>query len=95
MRCILLVTIVFISSCGNRNEATVNRPESIKKEMQKINAFYYKKIDSLDAVKRTDTSAAKQHAIAVAVSALDNHRYTALLALQKEYDALELEVKKW
>ena len=95
MRCILLLTIILISSCENKKETIVNRQQAIKKEMEQVKAFYYKKSDSLESLKEADTNSVKQHEIAEEISSADGKRSGILIKLQKEYNSLEVELKKY
>ncbi len=82
MRFILLLTIIFLSSCKNKKETIVNRQQAIKKEtivnrqqvikkeMEQVKAFYYKKADSLESVKEAATNSAKLLEIAKELSQL-------------------------
>jgi len=95
MRLILLLTIILLSSCGNRKETIVNRQQAIKKEMEQVKALYYKKTDSLESIKEADTNSAKRLAIAEELVSSDGKKSVTLLKLQKEYDSLEIELKKY
>jgi hypothetical protein len=95
MRFILLVTIILLSSCENKKETIVNRQQAIKKEMEQVKAIYYKKSDSLENVKETDTNSAKRLEIAEELVSADGKRLATLIKLQKEYDSLEVELKKY
>ena len=94
MRFLLLLTIILITSCENNKETIANRQQSIKTDMEEVKAFYYKKIDSLESVKQADTNSAKSPEIAQEISSTDRKRSSELLKLQKEYDSLEVELKK-
>lgn len=72
----------------------LNKQKELKKEMEQVKLFYYKKLDSLDRVKSVDTSSAKQLEIANELVAADRKKMIALFKLQKQYDDLELELKK-
>ena len=95
MRLILLLTIIFLSSCENKKETIVNRQQAIKKEMEQVKKFYYKKTDSLESVKEVDTNSAKRVEIAEELVSVDGKRTGTLLKLQKEYDSLEAALKKY
>jgi len=95
MRFIFLLTIILLSSCENKRETIVNRQQNIKKEMEEVKAFYYKKIDSLESVKEVDINSTKRLEIAEELSSTDSKRSIELLKLQKEYDSLEVESKKY
>ncbi len=95
MRFILLLIIIFLSSCENKKETIVNRQQVIKKEMEQVKAFYYKKSDSLESVKEADTSSAKRLEIAEELVSADGKRSATLFKLQKEYDSFEVELKKY
>ena len=94
MRIILLLTIILISSCENKKESIVNRQQAIKKEMEQVKALYYKKTDSLESVKEADTNSAKHLEIAEELVSTDEKKSITLLKLQKEYDSLEVELRK-
>jgi hypothetical protein len=94
MRFILLLTIILISSCENKKETIANRQQAIKKEMEQVKAFYYKKADSLEIVKEADTNSAKRLEIAEELVLTDGEKNVTLIKLQKEYDSLEVELKK-
>ena len=72
----------------------LNKQKELKKEMEQVKLFYYKKLDSLDRVKSVDTSSAKQLEIANELVAADRKKMIALFKLQKQYDDLEVELKK-
>ena len=95
MRFILLLTIILLSSCENKKETIVNRQQAIKKEMEQVKAFYYKKSDSLESVKEADTNSAKRLAIAEELVSSDGKKSVTLFKLQKEYDSLEVELKNY
>ena len=95
MRFILLLTIIFLSSCENKKETIVNRQQAIKKEMEEVKAFYFNKSDSLESVKEADTNSAKRLEIAKELVSADGKKSATLIKLQKEYDSLEGELKKY
>jgi len=92
MRFILLLTIIFLSSCENKKETIVNRQQVIKKEMEQVKVFYYKKLDSLESVNKADTNSAKLNE---ELSLAEGKKTVELLKLQKVYDSLEVELKKY
>ena len=70
----------------NRTEAFQNAPKfeaGIKS--------YYKKSDSLESVRGADTMSAKHMEI---IGIAEGKKTATLLKLQKEYDSLEVELKK-
>lgn len=93
-RFILFPTIILLCSCENKKGTMRNKQKELKKEMEQVKLFYYKKLDSLDSVKRVDTSSAKQLEIANELVAADRKKTIALFKLQKQYDDLEIELKK-
>ena len=95
MRLIFLLTIILLSSCENKKGIVVNRQQAIKKEMEEVKAFYYKKTDSLDRAKQANTHSAKQLQIAEELVSADGKKSVTLFKLQKEYDSLEVELKKY
>ncbi|MEP6728250.1 MAG: hypothetical protein ABJC98_20660 [Bacteroidota bacterium] len=95
MRFILLLTIILLSSCENKKETIVNRQQVIMKEMEQVKEFYYKKSDSLESVKEADTNSAKHLEIAQELVSADGKKSVTLINLQKEYDSLEVELKKY
>lgn len=95
MRFFLLLSIIILSSCENKKETIVNRQQTIKEEMEEVKTFYYKKLDSLESVKETDTNSAKRQEIAEEFVSTDGKKSVALIKLQKEYDSLEVELKKY
>lgn len=95
MRFFLLLSIIILSSCENKKETIVNRQQTIKEEMEDVKAFYYKKLDSLENVKETDTTSAKRLEIAEELVSTDGKKSVTLIKLQKEYDSLEVELKKY
>ena len=92
MRFILLVTIILLSSCENKKETIVNRQQASKKEMEQVKAFYYKKSDSLEIANNADTNSAKLNE---ELSLAEGKKSVELIKLQKEYDSLETELKKY
>lgn len=94
MKLIRFLTIILLSSCGNKNETIINRQQDIKKEMERIKAVYFIKSDSLENIKAADPNSAKHLEIADELVLAEREKNHALLKLQKEYDSLELEVKK-
>ena len=63
--------------------------------MEQVKAFYYKKSDSLESVKEADTNSAKHLEIADELVSADEKKSVTLIKLQKEYDSLEVELKKY
>ena len=92
MRFILLLIIILISSCENKKETIVNRQQAIKKEMEQAKAMYYKRSDSLEGANKADTNSAKLNE---ELSLAEGKKTVELLKLQKEYDSLEVELKKY
>src|ERR1041385_3725323 len=90
MKLILLLTIIFVSSCENKKETIVNRQQAIKKEMERVKAVYYKTSDSLESITETDTNEAKRLEIARQLISSDEQKSARLIKLQKEYDSLEV-----
>lgn len=88
MKHICITCIMLICSCKNGKEAATERQQAISKEMKLANSFYFQQIDSLDAIKKVDTSAAKLAEIAAAIRLTDEQRSATLLRLQTEYDSL-------
>src|SRR4030095_362078 len=91
MRIILLIIIILISSCENKKDPIVKRQQAIKKEMEQVKAFYYKKADSLQSVNKADTNSTKLNE---ELSLAEGKKTVELLKLQKEYDSLEVKLKK-
>ena len=91
MRFILLLTVILLSSCENKKETIVNRQQAIKKEMEQVKAMYYKRSDSLEGANKVDTNSAKLNE---ELSLADEKKSIELIKLQKEYDSLEVELKK-
>ena len=60
-----------------------------------LNTFYYKKSDSLESIKEADTNSIKRHEIAEELVSADGKKSVTLFKLQKEYDSLEVELKKY
>ncbi len=95
MRLILLLSIILVSSCENKKETIVIRQQAIQKEMEQVKVFYFKKSDSLESVKEADTNSAKRLEIAEELVLADGKKSVTLIKLQKEYDSLEIELKKY
>ena len=91
MRFILLLVIILISSCENKKETIINRQQAIKKEMEQVKALYYKRSDSLESANKADTNSAKLNE---ELSLAEGRKSVELIKLQKEYDSLEVELKK-
>ena len=91
MRFILLLTIILLSSCENRKQTIVNRQQAIKKEMEQVKAMYYKRSDSLEGANKADTNSAKLNE---ELSLAEGKKSVELIKLQKEYDSLEVELRK-
>ena len=79
-------------SCENKKETIVNRQQAIKKEMEQVKIFYYKKSDSLEIANNADTNSAKLNE---ELSLAEGKKSVELIKLQKEYDYLEVELKKY
>ena len=94
MRLISLLTIILLSSCQNKKETIVSRQEAIKKEIDQVKTSYFQKSDSLESVKKADTSSAKQLEISQELVLAEGQKNSRLIPLQKEYDSLELELRK-
>ncbi|KIC92919.1 hypothetical protein OI18_20150 [Flavihumibacter solisilvae] len=84
-----------LSSCENKKESIVNRQQAIKEEMEQVRASYFKTTDSLESVKATDTSSAKHHEIAEKLVSAEKNKNVVLIPLQKEFDSLDVELKKY
>lgn len=95
MKFILLLTLILLSSCENKKETIVTRQQAIKREMEQVKAIYFKKSDSLESVKEADTNSAKRLEIAEELVSADGEKNVTLIKLQKEYDSLEAELKKY
>jgi hypothetical protein len=91
MRFILLLTIILLSSCENQKETIATRQQAIKKKMEQVKAFYYNKSDSLESANKTDTNSAKLNE---ELSLAEGKKSVELIKLQKEYDSLEVELRK-
>ncbi len=94
MRLILLLILIFISSCENKKETIANRQQDIRKEMEQVKTLYYKKSDSLERLKEANTNPAKRLEVAKELVSSEGEKNVALLKLQREYDSLEVELKK-
>ena len=94
MRLISLLTIILLSSCQNKKETIVSTQEAIKKEIEQVKTSYFQKSDSLESVKKADTSSAKQLEISQELVLAEGQKNSRLIPLQKEYDSLELELRK-
>ena len=92
MRLIILITIILLSSCANRKGSIANRQQAVAKEMEEVKAVYYKKIDSLESVREADTIPSNHNEIA---GIAEGEKTATLIKLQKEYDSLEAELKKY
>ena len=92
MKYILLLSIILLSSCENKKEKIVSRQQAIKKKMEQVKTFYYKKADSLQMANKADTISNKLNE---EFSLAEGKRIVELLKLQKEYDSLEVELKKY
>ena len=90
-----MLTIMLLFACENKKKVIVDRQQAIKKEMEQVKLFYYRQSDSLDRVKEADTNSAKQHEIAEELVSADRKKSVTLIKLQKEYDSLEVELKKY
>lgn len=88
---VLLITLLF--ACENKTKSITNRQASILQEMEQVKNQYFKKIDSLDNIKKSDTSSAKQLEIANAFVSADAKKSMLLIQLQKEYDSLAVVLK--
>ena len=92
MRFILFLIIILISSCENKKETIINRQQAIQKEMEQVKAVYYKKADSLQSANKADTNSAELNE---ELSLAEGKKTVELIKLQKEYDSLESELKKY
>lgn len=93
MRIILLYLFILLVSCESRKAAIVKQQEVIKQKMEQVKAAYYKATDSLDRLKKADTGLQKAAAYALQLFAIDREKSIALTRLQRQYDALEAELK--
>lgn len=91
MRFIFLLTIILISSCENKKETMENRQQAIKKEMEQVKALYYKRSDSLEGANKADTNSSKLNE---ELSLAEGKKSVELIKLQKEYDSLEVALKR-
>lgn len=92
MRSILWLTIIFLTACENKKKTIVNRQQAIKNEMGQVKVLYYKKTDSLESIRGTDTMSGKEMKI---MKIAEAKKTASLLSLQKEYDSLEGELKNY
>ncbi|MBX2921616.1 MAG: hypothetical protein KF746_05415 [Chitinophagaceae bacterium] len=95
MKLTLLLTVILLSSCEAKKETIVNRQQAIKEEMEQIKKAYYKKEDSLNIIKQTDTNSAKRLEIAEEFVSDGKKKSVILTKLQLEYDSLEVELMKY
>ena len=59
--------------------------------MEQVKAMYYKRSDSLEGANKADTNSAKLNE---ELSLAEGKKSIELTKLQKEYDSLEVELKK-
>lgn len=95
MRVIFLLAVILLASCENKKDTLANRQQEIKKEMEQVKAAYYKKLDSLETSKKTNSDSATQVAIAEAFVSADKKRIAVLIPLQREYDSLQVELQNY
>ena len=95
MRLIFLLIIILLSSCNNKKDTIVNRQQAIMKEMENVKAAYFKTSDSLQSLREVDTNSVKQHEIEEQLVKADGEKSVNLTNLLKEYDSLEVELKKY
>jgi hypothetical protein len=94
MKMLFLLTLILITSCNNKKDDLVKRQDAIKKEIDQVKAAYFKQADSLENIKRTDTSSAKQYEISIELLTADYEKIKLLIPLQKEYDSLAAVLQK-
>ena len=94
MRFLLLLLITLLFACENKTNNITNRLAAIQEEMEQVKQQYFKQTDSLDNIKKVDTSAAKQLEIAKALVAADLKKSLTLMQLQKESDSLMIVLQK-
>lgn len=95
MKLIFFLSIILLYSCESKKQAIVNRQQSIMKEMEDVKTHYYKKSDSLESIKHSDTNSVRQTEIATELISADKSKNAQLIPLQNEYDSLEIELKKY
>lgn len=93
MRILFVFLITILVACENKTKSITNRQASIQQEMEQVKNQYFKQIDSLDNIKKSDTSSAKQLEIANAFVSADAKKSMLLIQLQKEYDSLAVLLK--
>lgn len=94
MRFLLLLLITFLFACESKTNNITNRQAAIQEEMKLVKQQYFKQTDSLDNIKKVDTSAAKQLEIAKALVVADLKKSLTLIQLQKESDSLMVVLQK-
>lgn len=94
MRLLFLLLITVMFACENKTRDITNRQAAIQQEMEQVKTAYFKQIDSLDNLKKTDTTAVKQLEIANALVSADAKKSMTLIQLQKEYDSLTIVLQK-
>lgn len=94
MRLLFLLLITVMFACENKSRDITNRQVAIQQEMEQVKTAYFKQTDSLDNIKKNDTSAAKQLEIANALVAADAKKSMTLTQLQREYDSLTVALQK-
>jgi hypothetical protein len=92
MRFIPLLTVIFLFSCESKKEKIADSQEAIQEEMAQVKATYYKSVDSLESIQKADTLSAKTQEI---LGILEKGKNATLIMLQKEYDSLDAELKKY
>lgn len=94
MRLLFVFLISLLFACENNTRKIADRQAAIQQEMEQVKTAYFKQTDSLDHVKKADTSSAKQLEIANTLVAADAKKSMTLIQLQKEYDSLTAVLQK-
>lgn len=94
MRYLFLLSLLVFISCDGNEENIKKRQEAVREEMGSIKAVYYETSDSIDRVKRADTSAATLVKINKIAAVAESQKSVKLLPLQKEYDSLQALLEK-
>ncbi|MFW2476724.1 MAG: hypothetical protein ACN4EP_07400 [Sediminibacterium sp.] len=94
MRFLFVLLINLLFACENKTNNITKRQAAIQEEMKLVKQQYFKQTDSLDKIKKVDTSSAKQLQIANALVAAGNKKNVTLIQLQKEYDSLTAVLQK-
>ena len=94
MKRYLLLPLLFLAACANKNATPENRQQAILEEMAQVKTAYFKTVDSLESLKVKDSSSVRQAELMKLLVVADSQKNVLLIPMQKELDSLAIHLIK-